>query len=82
MICHPHFDKYIIERNVDGYGTAIGTGDIVRVKENRYEFPFGDLLQDYLQHINKPFWRRKHDHKLVTRGFIQALNTLIIHKQE
>lgn len=52
---------------LDNYGT-------ITIKENEYKAPFGDIINDLIEHKQKPFWRRKYYHNHLTELYLKFLN--------
>ena len=51
---------------------------IFTYQESEYVAGFGDLINDFIEHKNKPFWRRKYNHNHMTKLYIQMLNEITI----
>lgn len=47
-------------------------------KESEYVADFGELLNDFIEHKNKPFWRRTYYHKHLTKLYIKFLNNITL----
>lgn len=49
-------------------------------QESEYVAEFGELLNDFIEHKQKPFWKRKYYHEHLTKLYIKMLNkTTITH---
>jgi len=53
-------------------------GDTQSITYYQYEFPLGDLINDYIKHIKKPFWRRGVLHDFTTKKYLEVLNIVKI----
>ena len=51
-------------------------GEIKPIKVVNYNFNWGSLLNDFIDHKNKPFWKRKKYHKDLTATYIGIINYL------
>ncbi len=40
----------------------------------RYKGNLGDIIQDFIQHERKPWWKRRGDHRLISEKFKAMLN--------
>lgn len=47
-------------------------------EEDELHIPLDNLIEDYMNHIKKPTWKRKYNHKFVTAKYIEFLNILTI----
>jgi UDP-glucose 4-epimerase len=48
------------------------------VNLDEYTADLGDLLNDFIEHKTKPFWKRKYYHKHLTKLYLQMLNKVSI----
>ena len=44
--------------------------------DNEYYGGAGDIINDFINHKTKPFWKRKLNHSEVTKGYINFLNAI------
>lgn len=47
-------------------------------QESEYVAEFGELLNDFIEHKRKPFWRKKYYHDHLTKLYIKMLNKMTI----
>ena len=48
------------------------------VNETEYESGMGTLIDDFIAHKTKPFWKRRYSHRSVTKKYIEILNNITI----
>lgn len=48
------------------------------IKLDEYEAGLGDLIEDFIVHKNKPFWKRKYYHDHLTKLYKKMLNKFVI----
>lgn len=53
-------------------------GSPLVIPTDEYKADLGDLLNDYIEHKTKPFWKRKYYHKHLTKMYLDMLNQLTI----
>jgi hypothetical protein len=46
--------------------------------ENEYIAGLGDLMNDFIEHKKKPFWKKKYYHNHLTELYLQMLNKVNI----
>ena len=46
------------------------------INDNEYIAGLGDLINDFIEHKTKPFWKRKYYHKHLTELYLQMLNKI------
>jgi hypothetical protein len=42
-----------------------------------FKIPLGDLINDFIEHKNKPFWKRKHYHHNLTKIYVKMINVMV-----
>lgn len=71
--------KYKTGNKVDGVA-RVGrlNSDVHEIpwEYDEYVFGYGDLIEDFIKHQQKPFWRRKYYHKHLTKIYKDALNQI------
>lgn len=45
---------------------------------DEYRAGVGDLIEDFIIHKNKPFWKRKYYHNHLTKSYKKMLNRFIV----
>jgi hypothetical protein len=48
------------------------------IHEKEYIADLGDLMNDFIEHKTKPFWKRKYYHNHLTELYLQMLNRISI----
>lgn len=52
----------------------------IKVTYDKYQANLGDLIDDFIEHKTKPFWKRKHYHGHLTRIYKDMLNKInVVH---
>ena len=76
---YKELDKYKTGKKVDAIGVIVNHGNKeIAIKLDEYECELGDLMNDFINHKNKPFWRRKYYHSHLTDLYIKMLNQIKI----
>lgn len=77
---YKELNKYRTGLKIDVTGTIVNIKGHPKkdIKLNEYKAQLGDLLHDYIKHINKPFWRRKYYHNHLTSLYRRWLNQITI----
>lgn len=52
----------------------------VEIMLDEYVAPLGDLMEDFIEHQTKPFWKRKYYHSHLTKLYKEMLNTIDIER--
>lgn len=73
---YKELEKYKTGGQINKYRIDYGTSQIIPLDE--YKADLGDLLNDFIEHKTKPFWRRKYYHKHLTEMYLDMLNQLTI----
>lgn len=71
---YKELDKYKTGEKMDGIGVLPDNQEI-KIKMDEYIAPLGDLIDDFIDHKNKPFWKRKYYHDHLTKLYKKMLNT-------
>lgn len=74
-------EKFITKRNQKGTG-VLPDGTECEILVDHYEIPIGDLINDFVKHKNKPFWKRDLFHKYIEEWYIKRLNVIKIHHEQ
>jgi len=72
----PQFKKFKTGKKIPTTG-LIPNKKEVTIDLDEYSIPFGDIMCDYMSHINKRWWKRDKNHKEVTRTYILVLNMVL-----
>ena len=70
-------DKYKTGKKVNGIGVLPDKQEMT-IKYDQYEFGLGNLMNDFINHKSKPFWKRKNYHNHLTELYIEFLNSVNI----
>ena len=73
---YKELEKYKTRSKLNTFNIYYNTSDIIPLDE--YKVDLGDLLNDFIKHKSKPFWKRKHYHNNLTEIYIDMLNKLTI----
>ena len=59
--------------------TKAGCTDITwTIETDEYKFEMGSLLNDFIEHKNKSFFKRKYYHDHLTDIYVKVLNQIIL----
>jgi len=72
----PVFNKYKTGKRVPGTGILPNQKEVT-INLDCYEFPLGYVMDDYLNHMAKKWWRRDSTHKQLTRTYVLLLNFIM-----
>jgi len=75
---YKELEKYKTGNKVSQDFKVIGTETKVTLSYDEYTADLGDLLNDFIEHKTKPFWKRKYYHKHLTELYLQMLNKVSI----
>jgi hypothetical protein len=67
-------------KELEKYRTGIKVPATIgsNLKLDEYTAQYGDLINDFIAHKNKPFWRRKYYHSHLTEIYLEMLNKFSI----
>jgi hypothetical protein len=71
-------EKYKTGKKVPTIFNVGNNGVSLTVYLDEYTADLGELLNDFIEHKNKPFWKRKYYHKHLTKLYLQMLNKVSI----
>lgn len=74
---YKELQKYKTGGQINITGSGIN-GSPLLIPTDEYKADLGDLLNDFIEHKTKPFWRRKYYHKHLTKMYLDMLNKLTI----
>ena len=74
---YKELEKYKTGKKTDGIGVLPNKQEIT-IEYDEYEYPLGDLLDDFINHKNKSRFKRKYYHKHLTKMYKKMLNTITI----
>lgn len=76
------FEKYKTGDKIKRTGRIVNMNPPkdIEYMDDEYEIGLGNLIYDFIKHLNKPFWRKKFNHKLVTEQYVALLNSIITWK--
>lgn len=75
---YKELEKYRTGKKVPTICNVINNGGSLTVNLDEYTADLGDLLNDFIEHKTKPFWKRKYYHKHLTKLYLQMLNKISI----
>ena len=75
---YKELDKYKTGKKVPIDYEIIGTNQSIELFDSEYNFEFGNLMNDFIEHKNKPFYKRKYYHSHLTEIYIKILNLITI----
>ena len=71
--------KYKTGKKIDAIGVIVNHNNMeIDIKLDEYEYKLGDLMNDFISHKNKPFWKRKYYHNHLTEIYIKMLNQVTL----
>lgn len=74
---YEELNKYKTGKKMDAIGVFPDKQEI-NIKLDEYEANLGDLINDFIEHKNKLFWKRKYYHKHLSELYIKMLNKIQI----
>jgi len=69
--------KFATGKKLDGIGVLPDKQEI-KITYDEYKANLGDLIDDFIKHKTKPFWRRKRYHSHLTKIYKDMLNKINI----
>lgn len=75
---YKELEKYKTGKKVPATYDVVNKDCSSIVNLDEYTADLGDLLNDFIEHKNKPFWKRKHYHKHLTELYVKMLNIISI----
>jgi hypothetical protein len=75
---YKELEKYKTGRVQPDYTLGTSEGNCFTIKSEEYKIPLGSILNDFIEHKNKPFWKRKYYHNHLTELYIKFLNQLTL----
>jgi hypothetical protein len=75
---YKELEKYRTGGKLQCQKEMIGSGETIMIMLDEYEANLGDLLNDFIEHKQKPFWERKNYHNHLTELYIKMLNKFTI----
>lgn len=74
---YKELEKYKTKNKVERTFSTPDEQKIV-IKLDGYEAPLGDLINDFIEHKSKPFWKKKYYHNELTNVYKRMLNSVTI----
>lgn len=74
---YKELEKYKTGEKINITGRGI-YGSLLIMPTDEYKADLGDLLNDFIEHKTKPFWKRKYYHNHLTEVYLDMLNKLTI----
>lgn len=74
---YKELNKFKTGKKLDGIGVLPNKQEI-NITYDEYEANLGDLMNDFIDHKTKPFWKRKYYHKHLTKIYLDMLNEITI----
>jgi len=74
---YKELEKYKTGKKVPMVHNVVG-GGTKTINLDEYVANLGDLINDFIEHKQKPFWKRKYYHKHLTKLYLQMLNKISI----
>jgi len=71
-------EKYRTGKKVPTVCNVVNNGGSLTVNLDEYTADLGDLLNDFIEHKQKPFWKRKNYHDHLTELYMKMLNKVTI----
>ncbi len=69
--------KFETGKKLDGIGVLPDKQEI-KITYDEYQANLGDLIDDFIEHKTKPFWKRKYYHKHLTKIYKDMLSEITI----
>ncbi len=80
---YKEFDKYKTGNTCKGIGVITNQSNKeIGIIQDEYIAPLGDLLEDYIKHVQQPFWKKwTCDYKFRNKLYKDFLNHIKLHSQ-
>lgn len=75
---YKELEKYKTNQKMTGLLHTSTSDDSYSVLLDKYLANLGDLLNDFIEHKKKPFWKRKSYHNYLTKIYIDMLNKITL----
>ena len=75
---YKELEKYRTEGKLKCQSEIFNSKENIILILDEYEANLGDLLNDFIEHKQKPFWKRKNYHEHLTELYIKMLNKVTI----
>ena len=69
--------KFATGNKLNGIG-ILPNKQKIKIIHDEYKANLGDLIEDFIKHKNKPFWKRKYYHNHLTKIYKDILNKITI----
>lgn len=73
---YKELEKYKTGKKIPTVYDVGNSGQTVTMDRDEYIFNLGDLVNDFINHKNKPFWKRKYYHSHLTEIYTDMLNKI------
>jgi hypothetical protein len=74
---YKELEKYATGNKLEGVN-KLPDGQEIKIYYDEYVANLGDLMEDFIKHQNKPFWKRKYYHEHLTQIYKDMLNKVKI----
>lgn len=75
---YKELEKYRTGGKLQCQNEIVGSGKTIMIMLDEYEAELGNLLNDFIEHKQKPFWKRKNYHDHLTELYMKMLNKVTI----
>ncbi len=73
---YKEISKYKTGKKIPTICTIVNSDATCTINLDEHRFPLGDLINDFIKHESKPFWKKDYGHKDITELYIKILNQL------
>ena len=74
---YKELNKFATGEKLDGIGVLPDKQEI-KITYDEYQAYLGDLIDDFIKHKTKPFWKRKYYHSHLTKIYKDMLNKITV----
>jgi hypothetical protein len=74
---YKELEKLATGKKVEGIGVLPDKQEI-KIYHDEYVANLGDLMEDFIKHQTKPFWKKKYYHNHLTKIYKDMLNKIEI----
>lgn len=74
---YKELEKFATGKKVKGI-SVLPDGQEVKIYYDEYVANLGDLMEDFIKHQAKPFWKKKYYHNHLTKLYKDMLNKIEI----
>lgn len=75
---YKELEKYKTHNKIPTVYSVTNSQDEITINLDEYKASLGDLINDFIDHKTKPFWRRTYYHNHLTKLYLKMLNQVSV----